>query len=310
MKEEDFNKLLERYVEGSLSPEESKLLDEFFDSYLEQEDEGMGSGTALERTKETMFQKITSKGNKEEVVRKERIPTYMLLGLLAIILLLWTGSTQLWNQDTKWIVETAPFGENRSIVLDDGTEVFLNAGSTLTYPERFQSNKREVRLEGEGFFKVTPDKLRPFEVISGQLKTTVLGTSFNIKAFQEFPITVSVLTGKVKLSENGQSVDVESGWQSVFKGVDQKFSLSQTDVEKSILWREGVISFQDTELIEALEVIKRYYNVHFQVNSPLPTDKYITAEFDQEPLPNVLQTFKYVMDIDYSYINDSTILIK
>ena len=153
-----------------------------------------------------------------------------------------------------------PRGMNKQLTLTDGTQVWLNAESTLEYPETFEGKpNREVYLKGEAYFEVTKNASQPFRVKTDALETLVLGTSFNVRAYSKEDTQVTLVEGSVKVSDKLQNeLRLQPG-----EHTDQK--LNKTKVEKADdyhSWAEGVFYFDNTELVEIMRELGRWYNIN------------------------------------------------
>lgn len=162
-------------------------------------------------------------------------------------------------------------GERSKITLSDGTQIWLNAGSLLKYPEDFKGDTREVYLTGEAFFDVAKDKKHPFIIHTDKMDTKVLGTSFNVQAYPDQTTQeVSVLTGRVnvKSTVTEENVYVTPGQKVIFKSKNNKLQAFKDIPMNSIsLWRKNIIVFEDTPLTEVVATINRNYNVAIEIKN-------------------------------------------
>ena len=153
-----------------------------------------------------------------------------------------------------------PRGMNQQLTLTDGTKVWLNAESTLEYPETFEGKpNREVYLKGEAYFEVTKDAEHPFRVKTDALETLVLGTSFNVRAYSKEDTQVTLVEGSVKVSDKHQ------GELHLQPGEHTNQKLNKTKVEKADdyhSWAEGMFYFDNTELVEIMRELGRWYNIN------------------------------------------------
>lgn len=155
---------------------------------------------------------------------------------------------------------TIPRGMNKQIILPDSTKVWLNAESTLQYPETFaDKNQRSVYLKGEAYFEVTKDAGHPFIVQTEALETLVLGTSFNVRAYSADDTHVTLVEGSVKVSDKHHNeLHLQPGEHTNHK-------LNKTKVEKADdyhSWANGMFYFDDTELVEIMRELGRWYNIN------------------------------------------------
>lgn len=163
-------------------------------------------------------------------------------------------------------VLTTPHNATAQIVLADGTEVMLNAGSRLVYPQKFSGNKREVRLQGEAYFKVHHDASRPFIVHANGVATKVLGTEFNVRAYDRSNTHVTLLQGSVLVSASASSVRIKPGEDALFNGT--KLRVNDVDTEAFTAWTQGEFYFDNESLVDIATQIGRWYNVSVIFQSP------------------------------------------
>ncbi|WP_294545270.1 FecR family protein [uncultured Bacteroides sp.] len=158
-----------------------------------------------------------------------------------------------------------PRGETFKVVLSEGTEVFLNSDSRLAYPTVFKGKERVVSLEGEAYFKVTKDAEHPFIVKSGNVQVRVLGTEFNVRGYSPADIRVTLITGKVAVSDTCgvHSVEMEPG-QSAQLSSDGTFAVNEVDIESFLYWKEGFFYFDDVTLVDMMKEIGRWYNIDIE----------------------------------------------
>lgn len=162
---------------------------------------------------------------------------------------------------------TTPRGGFYQVRLPDGTEVWLNAASSLRFPETFSGTNREVAVTGEAYFEVATDKTRPFIVNARHTRVTVLGTSFNINAYEdEKTLTTTLLTGSVKYEADGQTKLLRPGQQAIFDSSARALSQREADIMSVTAWKNGRFEFENIELPEILRQISRWYNVDIRYN--------------------------------------------
>lgn len=152
-----------------------------------------------------------------------------------------------------------PIGTEYSIILADGTKVWLNAGSSLRFPETFDTDEREVKLSGEAYFEVTPDKKRPFYVNADQQVIRVFGTHFNVQSYPNENHKTTLVEGSVQVTQFGQSRMLKPG-QAAWNA-NNKLIVQNVNVAEAIAWKNGFFYFESTPIKEALTAIKRWYNV-------------------------------------------------
>ena len=168
-----------------------------------------------------------------------------------------------------------PYGKTSELLLPDGTKVYLNAGSRLVYPENFSGKTREVFLVGEAFFDVKHDISHPFVVKVSDMMVKVLGTRFNISAYPTDNLIETVLAaGKVKIEQNNaglfdKSIELVPNQLASFNRTSKQTIVKKVDTDNYILWTQGILKFESTDLNRIVKRLERYYNIRFQYSDPL-----------------------------------------
>jgi ferric-dicitrate binding protein FerR (iron transport regulator) len=157
---------------------------------------------------------------------------------------------------------STPYGGKYQVTLTDGTKVWLNAASTLIFPTSFRGATREISLKGEGYFEVAPNASQPFVVKVGDMKVEVLGTSFNIMAYEdEAAVRTTLLEGAVRVGAGRVSRSLEVGEQGIWDKKDKMAVVHDADVEGAIAWKNGLLQFHSTGMPVIMRQIARWYNV-------------------------------------------------
>jgi len=201
-----------------------------------------------------------------------------------------------------------PYGKKSQLTLEDGTKVWLNAGSRMAFPTKFAGKKREVFLEGEAYFEVAHNQVQPFVVNTGEIAIKVLGTRFNLSAYKTDKLTETVLLeGKVTVSELSALGFLKS---ETILSPNQKASYDRnnrsisvfdvTDADLAIAWTEGWFKFSQQSLNDVLNKLQRYYNVQFVFDSKFPTNDLISGKLDlKEAVGSVMIALADVAGIQY-----------
>lgn len=205
-------------------------------------------------------------------------------------------------------------GQKSKIFLPDGSVVWLNAESKITFPEKFSDEKREINLTGEAFFKVIKNPDQPFIVKSGSISTTVLGTSFNVRAFEnESNVFVALKNGKVRVEalekENFPAMFLEPGEAVKYNKSEGTAKKEEFDQELLLAWKDGIIVFKDAGLDEIINTLSRWYGVQFEVKNKSNEKWEYTGSFDNENLSNVLDGISFSHDFKY-IIDQKNVIIK
>ena len=198
-------------------------------------------------------------------------------------------------------------GVKAHLTLSDGSQVILNSGSKLKYIRNFEEGKREVILEGEAFFNVVKDSLRPFTVVTREIRTTALGTSFNIKSYDQGALDISLLTGKVAVDSGlekipyltlapGEAINIDVSNNQFVKG--------QFDEDLVAGWTKKLLVLQKTPLREAVRTLENWYGVTIEIHNQPRREVLFSGKFDNETLEIVLEGLSYAAKFHYEIYKD------
>ena len=176
-----------------------------------------------------------------------------------------SGKMEIQNKLTQIIVE-APLGSKTKLFLPDGTLVWLNAGSTLSYAQNFGVNDRHLNLSGEGYFEVTKNKELPFEVCTHDLRVKVLGTKFNFRNYEDdIEAEVCLLEGKVALSTDQKDIELNPDQRALLDKKTGELSVSDTEAAYSNEWTNDFLYFDEKLLPDITKKLERSYNVKITI---------------------------------------------
>lgn len=202
----------------------------------------------------------------------------------------------------KLILHT-PRGGTYTITLEDGTQVWLNAASTLKYPSRFGATGRIVELEGEAYFKVKPSYRQngekiPFKVISAQQVVEVLGTQFNMNTYTNQPFSKTTLVeGKVAIRDQFNNFELAPGEQAVT--ASGKTKVRKVAVGNYTAWRDGKFSFDGKTFEETMNDIARWYDLHVVYENGIPEEELTGDAYRNQNIRFVLRLLDDVAEVDY-----------
>mgnify|MGYP000686541957 FL=1 len=209
---------------------------------------------------------------------------------------------------------TTPIGGEYSLVLSDGTKVFLNADSELKYPVEFSDGKRIVDLKGEAYFEVHKDSLRPFVVRMNGAEVTVLGTSFNVNTYgDDGQIYTTLVNGSVRVSsvKNGQAEVLKPGMQSVMDVQSGQLTVREVDVEPYVAWREGRFVFRAMTLDLIMRQLQRWYDFEVFYQNPELKDYEFRGVIKRDmDLDKVLSVIKVTTNVDFEVKGKVITIIK
>ncbi|MBI5917138.1 MAG: FecR domain-containing protein [Bacteroidetes bacterium] len=209
------------------------------------------------------------------------------------------------------LVEIQTFdNEKKAITLPDSSQVWLNENSKLAYDTRFE--QRHVALDGEAFFEVERLVQRPFEIVSGDATTTVLGTSFNVRAYAaEDKIEVTVKTGKVALTatkSKGLPVYITPGESGIFDKKAEKVTVATEEFENADAWKTLHLEFDNEKMAYVISTLERYFGVNIVVSDPSLLECPYTAPFDQPDLDAILTVIGSTIGFEFTHEGNDYLL--
>lgn len=307
------DKLLQLYFEGRTTEEQSRLITEWLDAdaanmkHYQQLCRLYEIGFWHEEP-ETVVISLKEKFRWRVILREAvKIAAVFILGFT---LNYWLNQGV--EEDIAMQTVYVPAGQNAQLTLADGSKVWLNAGSTLNFPTRFVEGKRQVTLEGEGFFEVKANKEKPFIVSTSTYDIKALGTSFNVNAYkQSEEFETALLTGKVEISD--RITDHTISLTPNNRAVLMNNGLSVVPIESTdyFLWREGILYF-DEPLTEVLDKLKLYFDVNIDVNnkSVLENKRHCTGKFrTRDGLDHILSVLQLTNHFIYKKDEEKNLII-
>jgi len=199
------------------------------------------------------------------------------------------------QNEITWQQIHSPIGMRSHVVLPDGTNLWLNAGSHLRYSIPFTRENREVELTGEAFLDVVKNVQSPFVVKTGDVEVEVLGTQFNVNAYPETEqIYVALKAGKVKFRFSGEEgttkyCKLNPSDFLEFDKTDKTVALENTNIEKYIAWHQNIMILDDTPMPELVRLLEKWYGVKVVVTNEEIKRYKFTTTFENEPLHRVLE---------------------
>jgi transmembrane sensor len=221
----------------------------------------------------------------------------------------------------QWLTVSTKPGEKLILTLPDGSVAYLNSASSISYPEKFHSIQREVTLNGEAFFEVSKDEQKPFSIRTGHVTTKVLGTSFNISAFQNQKISVTVATGKVEVSTDKEIIDsnknttytrtiITPGQQALYDPAFKKLSTKEVNIEPYLAWKNNTLQFDNTSLNEAADILQRWYNVTIEFENESLKHCQLNGQYKDQSFIHVLESIQYMYNIEYTLQSDRHVVLR
>lgn len=223
---------------------------------------------------------------------------------------------QVEDGDLVFNTVVVPYGKRSKIKLSDNTSVWLNSGSKLVFPAAFENSKREVYLKGEAYFEVNHDEEHPFHVHTDNMEVQVLGTSFNVSAYDDEEETNTVLVeGAVELNFQGTSLlgkasrQMEPGTIARYSNANKTLDQAVVDTRLYTSWRDGYLIFNQQPLSDILKKVSRYYNITIQLEDPNLAQETFSGNLDLQN--SALQLLQIVGEIIHARIEqqDDQIII-
>lgn len=284
-----FNDLMTDYFSGSISEKDQRCLSELLKSNADfkiQFDEmlklrAISFVPVIEAEKQANYKKLIEQINDVPTIKMPSFWMSSFRNIAAILILVVSVSIASFYiykdlalpADNKICYETfSPIGSQTKIILPDSTIVWLNSGSSLKYNQAFGKKERVVVLAGEGYFEVKKNKSKPFIVHTDSLNVKVLGTVFNVRAYNDDAnVTVNLIEGSVNVSlpklESAGSHTMKPNEKLVFNKQTKKIESSEVDASRSALWTTGKLCFVDATINQISKDLERKYNVKIKIDS-------------------------------------------
>lgn len=313
------DELLIAYFKGEVSDEEAQQITEWIEAKIEHQryyqqlcrlfEVSYWIEDIPEQTEVAFPKKTKALPWKHYVISFMKVAAIFVLGFALHFFLNWQKTT---HHELQHQIHV-PTGQHVEIMLTDGSKVWLNSGSTLTFPSKFNGKKRMVELDGEGFFEVKSDKEHPFIVSTSKYQVKAVGTSFNIYDYQDSPqFEAALLNGKVEVTTNAKKSSV------VILTPNQRAALCQGVLKvkpienaNNYLWRKGILYFNEP-LLEVFDKLQEYYDIEFQIRNSSLTRKspYCTGKFRaKDGLEHIIRVLKETNHFDYQIDYESKKII-
>ena len=314
MNDKEFHTVLRKYLKGKSTPEEDKVVENF---YRKNQDKELFNDYSREeelRVRNQIKTRVIAEIRKDQRPRRNLHKRYLRVAATVVMLLAASYTIyqmQATTPETQFITKTTARGQRATITLSDGTRVHLNAESSIAYPKKFEGlSERSIDLVGEAFFDVKKNPDYPFVVKSGALRTTVLGTSFNVQAYEHSDnIQVTVATGKVKVeSEDLQQAFLVPGDRVIYHESTRLLTQGKVDVEAMIAWKEGTLEFIESTEREVIEKLSRWYAVEIEIQGQQGQEWNVSGHFQDKSLEFVLNSLSYSVGFEYSMQKEKVII--
>ena len=318
------NTLFERFLKDQCSSEEVKELyacikEKQVSSELDPLLEDVWSKietypTLDDRHRQYLLKKIRNRTVKERSGRRWRLPLKIaaVASVVVVAVILSTPKAVHMAEtdtDTETITQTTQPGQRAIYILPDGSRVSLNAGSSITFPKKFNNDTRTVVLEGEAFFDIVRNAEQPFIVTSAGIKTEVLGTSFNIRAYHGENIEVTVATGKVQVgsldklsSQDNEKVLLTANEQAVYNHANGSITQTSVDIRKYLAWYSKELILENTSVRDAILMLEKRFDQKIILSDHEVGNCVIRrARYEQESLETILKGLQSSLGFEYEF---------
>ena len=295
------------YLEGKLSIEERIAFDQQMQSSPDFKKEVDDIRFIWETTAELKLHKqINTQQNWKKISKqiatdkyKKKILSFIRTAAAVLLIPVLFATYTLFNTVREWnnipveqVELNTAYGLISKITLPDGSEVWLNSGSSISYPKRFTKNKRSVQLTGEAYFKVTSDKSNRFDVTTANgLQISAYGTEFNVKAYEdEDKIEATLANAHIEVSEIGQPVSrtLRPGEQVTYYKNTSRMEVDKVNLAVETSWKDGKMIFRRANMNEVVQRLARHFNVDIKLEGEELYDYKYSATFTTETLHEVL----------------------
>jgi ferric-dicitrate binding protein FerR (iron transport regulator) len=313
MEDQNFNNIISRYFRGQLADSEYELLTEYLQDntnreFFEKAKLEWESNPELDELGTRNLNRLHYKINQKNInvpqkqltrrlwLRVASVAAILILGLLLGSTITYLISTI--KKPSEQLVFVTPRGEKSMVSLPDGSEVWLNANSRLVY-NSFSSTHRQVELKGEAFFKVAHNEYAPFVVKTNECDIEVLGTTFNVMAYDEFGRKeITLLSGKVNVHAEGSKSVLKPGQALILK--NHQTEIVEVDATQASSWVDNKFNFKDVPLSELMKRLENWYDVDITLENRSGREVNFTGTFkNEETIWQVLDAIQVYIPIQY-----------
>lgn len=324
MNNDQYKELLSKYLSGNSSSEETSRLDGLlgehpeadFDDYCRNIWERAGSSELSEhkktRMKESLLNRISVGEDYERRSRRSGRRIYAWSFGFAAILLLAIVVGALFYVNSRPVLEyevLADRGQKSTVILPDGSRVWLNSASRITYTSEFNRKNRNISLEGEAYFEVAKNKKIPFVVSASGMSVTAVGTEFNVRNYPDEPtVSATLVEGRVLACTKEYSTYLDFGQEAVMeRGSGEMHSTLAADLGHLVPWRSSEILLSDESLEQLSQTLSRMYNLDVVFESEDIKNYTYTGLIRNNSLQNVLELVSNTSPVDYVLIGDKIV---
>lgn len=305
------DELLMKYIKGETTPEEREKVVR----WLDEDPEHIHQYRSLRKLYDISLWSPIEESRPEKKQTRTLKPVWIeFLKVAAVILITFLGTKAFfdWKEDpVKMQTVIVPAGQRAELLLADGTKVWLNSRSKLKFPDRFQKDARNVELDGEGYFEVTHKEEAPFTVHTSRYDVKVLGTEFNVKAYNsKNQFEASLLKGSIEVSNMNKS-------QVVRLRPDERVISDGSQLIRSVIldknyfrWKEGLLCLDDESIGSLIEKLELYYDVNIVVQKPSLMKYHYSGKFRiSDGVEHVLKVLQLKHKFTYTKDEEQNLII-
>jgi ferric-dicitrate binding protein FerR (iron transport regulator) len=300
MTDSEFDHLLDLYQRDKLTEKQRALVEKWLEKRAANRDAIVWSDKKQAALGDRLMQRIRRSKAKERTL----LPVWFKAA--AAVALLVTASVALWQWNATDMLHVSTLAGTQKVILSDGSIIWLKENSSLSYPEKFNGDTRNISFTGEALFEIAKDKDHPFIIQSGTLTTTVLGTSFNIKTTQQ-DIEVTVLTGRVALASEGkETLVVTANEKALYRQEARQLAKVLPQPAETTRLTEGTeynMVFKDARMSEIVRRIENKFNVNVMLSDAGMNNCQVTGNFTDHSLNETLGMIAKTLGITYEVSN-------
>ena len=304
--------ILQRYVEGNVSPEEIIAVVDWLDA----DENNVREFMALHKLNDISL--LNQPDNRADNQKKKRTISFRKIGyelakIAAILIIFWGGTKLFETNTTEESIVTyqtlyVPAGQRAELILPDSTRVWLNAHSKLIYPVSFGKGNRQVELNGEAYFDVVHNEKQPFIVKTRQMDIQVLGTEFNVTSYSS-DFEVSLLRGCIELSSPSLSSTYKVKEKEHVKLKDNKLIVNNITDYDYFRWKEGLICFNNESVATIIEKLKLYDDIDIETHNKKFLNSRYSGKFrTKDGIEQVLKVLQIEHKFSYTKNNDLNLI--
>lgn len=304
--------ILQRYVEGNVSPEEIIAVVDWLDA----DENNVREFMALHKLNDISL--LNQADNRADNQKKKRTVSFRKIGyelakIAAILIIFWGGTKLFETNTTEESIITyqtlyVPAGQRAELILPDSTRVWLNAHSKLIYPVSFGKGNRQVELNGEAYFDVVHNEKQPFIVKTRQMDIQVLGTEFNVTSYSS-DFEVSLLRGCIELSSPNLSSTYRMKEKEHIKLKNNKLIINNITDYDYFRWKEGLICFNNESVATIIEKLKLYYDINIETHNKKFLNSRYSGKFrTKDGIEQVLKVLQIEHKFSYTKNNDLNLI--